>query len=251
MSDSDLSVKSYEELAMSFEQMNLFKRIKKENTRAEIVEIVQVIRVEAKNRRKKDKQRRQTQLWKNFKSSFSEISVIEVDNRVQAMFNEHNDLLFKQKDRIINIEVKLDRTNVIMNRMLNMQKNMQRTMQRQTKDYILDRHHRKLRRNSQGFNHSIDSQSFKNNQSLFVNRSDQSLFASKSSSSLFTSKSMNFAIDISKKERFKTSDVGYFDFHLNDRYDEEDVIINDEKIIYRDVHLWIEAIKFIAILMKY
>ena len=43
---------------MSFEQMNLFKKIKKENTRAEIVEIVQVIRAEAKNRRKKNKQRR-------------------------------------------------------------------------------------------------------------------------------------------------------------------------------------------------
>ena len=118
-----------------------------------------------------------------------------------------------------------------------MQKNMQRIMQRQTENYILDRHHRKLRRNSQKFNHSTDFQSFKNNQSLFANRSDQFLFASKSSSSLFTSKSMNSAIDISKEERFKTSDVDYFDFHLNDRYDEKDVIISDEKIIYRDVHL--------------
>ena len=62
MSDSDFSVKSYEELVMNFEQMNLFKRVKKKNTRVEIVEIVQVIRAEAKNRRKKNKQRRQTQL---------------------------------------------------------------------------------------------------------------------------------------------------------------------------------------------
>ena len=63
--------------------------------------------------------------------------------------------------------------------------------------------------------------------------------------------SKKFIIDIIKEKRFKTSNVNYFDFHLNNKFDKDDVIINDEKIIHRNVHFFIEAIKFIIILIKY
>ena len=110
-----------------------------------------------------------------------------------------------------------------------------------------------MRRHSQRFDHSVDFQSFRNKLSSrlfaskskqFINRFDQSLFVSKT-------EDFAFAIDINKEKRFKTSNVDYFDSHLNDRYGEDDVIISGEKTIYRDVYLFIEAVKFIVMMMKY
>ena len=96
-----------------------------------------------------------------------------------------------------------------------------------------DRHHTKKRANSRKFQHFVDSQSFRNDRFKFINYAESVI------------------IDFSKKKRFKTSNVDYFNSNLSNGYDKKNVITSSEKIIYRDVFLFVEIIKFIAILMKY
>ena len=95
-------------------------------------------------------------------------------------------------------------------------------------------HHTKKRANSRRFEHFVDFQSFRNDQSKFINYSKKKTI-----------------INFNKEKRFKTIDIEYFDFHLFDFYDKRNVITSNNKIIYRNVFLFIEVVKFITDLMKY
>ena len=96
-----------------------------------------------------------------------------------------------------------------------------------------DRYHTKKRANSRRFEHFVDSQSSRNDRFKLISYAESTI------------------IDFNKKKRFKTIDVEYFDSHLLDFYDKKDVITSSDKIIYRDVFLFIEVVKFITDFVKY
>ena len=162
---SRIQNRSYEEFVDDLECMNLFNKIKNENARVEVIEIV---RIETKNKRKKNKRRRQTQVWKNFNNSSFNISLMNINNKIQIIFNENNDRMTNQKKRIIDFDDKINRIEFIMNtklsqfqvtmnKLIDMQKKNRRYDQEMQRKYrVFNHYHTKLRINSLKFNHSID-----------------------------------------------------------------------------------------------
>ena len=49
------------------------------------------------------------------------------------------------------------------------------------------------------------------------------------------------------EKRFKFNDIDYFDFYLFENYDFDDITFHENKTYYRNVFLFFETIKVIAI----
>ena len=203
-----------------FEHLNLISKKKKNSIRAQISERIVVVVIAIK---KYERVKRKSKF--SFDSSNLENITTQKKLLLQhSIIRQLNEILNAQN---VSINQIVERMNIMKTIFIKFTTINLRIEIKLNQNERSDRHYTKKRANSQKFEHFADFQSSRNDRFEFI------------------------IIDFNKKKRFKTLNVNYFDSNLSNNYDKENVITSSEKIIYRDIFLFVEIIKFITILMKY
>ena len=207
------------EMKSRFEHLNLTNKEKKNSIRAQIFEKTVVVVAAIKKYERAKRKSRLSIDSANSKNITMSTSIIK-DSILQKI-----DEILNAQD--VNINQIVERMNIMKTTFTKLTTISLRIEVKLNQNERSNRHHTKKRANSREFEHFVDFQSFRNDRSEFI------------------------IIDFNKEKRFKTSNVDYFDSNLSNNYDKENVITSNEKIIYRDVFLFVETVKFITSLVKY
>ena len=214
------------EIESRFKHLNLINKKKKNSIRAQISEKV-VVAVAAVKKYERIKRKSRFSLDS---SDFENITTQKNFLLQHSVIRQLNEVLNVQD---VNINQIVERINIMKTIFIKFTTISLRIKIKLNQNERFDRHYTKKRANSRKFEHSVDFQSSRNDRFKFINYVEFII------------------IDFNKEKRFKTVDVEYFDFHLFDFYDKRNIITSSDKIIYRDVFLFIEVVKFIADLVKY
>ena len=212
------------EMKSRFKHLDLTSKEKKNSIRAQAFERIVAAVAAVK---KYERARRKSRL--SIDSADSENITMSTSTIKNSILQKIDEVLNAQN---VNINQIVERMNIMKTILTKLTTISLRIEVKLNQNERSDRHHTKKRANSREFEHFVDSQSFKNDQSTKYSKK-------------------KIIINFSKEKRFKTVDVEYFDSHLLDFYDKRNVITSNDKTIYRDVFLFIEVVKFIADLVKY